>query len=259
MPLSPPPEMRTREAILAYGEFGSGKSLGWATIADVYRMTETPGHFHIISTEWQRALQIAEAYPNFDKNCTIYEVEDFEGLLATSKDIKAVATSDDWFVVDSLGNAQLWVRNEWFDSNMGNRTYREWMGDGGTAKEIGPAGWVTMTNRYRSWSGPYVERFPGHKYACAQAARTSTEGTFADKGLVKALYERVGWKPEAEKESGYLFRTVLLASKPTADTHELTTIKDSPGRDYLKHVAVAPLPLGIVQSYLIDVAKWSLT
>jgi hypothetical protein len=259
MPLLPPENALTREAVLLYGEFGTGKSLAWATIAEMYRITETPGHFYIISTEWERALQIAEAYDGFFDNATVEEVEDFEGLLAVSQKIKAMGTKDDWVVIDSIGNAQTWARDEWFTANMGGRTYREWMADGGSAKDIGPAGWITMSNRYKSWINPNIVRFPGHKFACAQADRVVTEGTFADKGAVKALYERAGWKPAGEKELGYAFRSVLLTSKPTADTHELTTIKDSPGRGYLKHEAVAPLPLGFVGTYLQNQAGWRVT
>ena len=43
MPLIPPPNMQTREAVLAFGVFGSGKSIGWSTIAEMYRLTSTPG------------------------------------------------------------------------------------------------------------------------------------------------------------------------------------------------------------------------
>ncbi len=51
MPLRPSPTARTREMLLLYGKYGSGKSFSWATMRKWWELTSTPGHFHIISTE----------------------------------------------------------------------------------------------------------------------------------------------------------------------------------------------------------------
>lgn len=259
MPLVPPPNMNTREAVLSFGVFGSGKSIGWATLAEMYRLTKTTGHFHVISTEWERALQVAESYENFDENATIHEVSDFTQLMEVSEQIRKAGTRDDWIIVDSIGAAQTWVRDEWFQANRKGVGYREFLGSGGAAKDVGAAGWIQMSERYKSWVNPYVVRFPGHKYACAQAEPVNTEGAWADKGAIKSLFGRVGMKPTAEKETSYIFRSVLLASNPAKGDYELTTVKDSPGRDYLTNEKIAPLPFGFVKTFLMDCAGWSIT
>lgn len=257
--LVPPSNMQTREAVLLYGLYGSGKSLGWATLADMYRLTKTPGHFHIISTEWERALQIAESYENFYENCTIHEVEDFATLMEASVKVRDLGVRDDWLVIDSIGNAQTWTRDEYFNANMAGKSYREFLGSGGAAKDVGAAGWIQMDNRYKSWINPFVVRFPGHKFACAQADPVNTEGAWADKGAIRNLFGRIGMKPVGQKELSYVFRSVLLASNPAKGDYELTTVKDSPGREYLTNEKIAPLPFGFVKTFLMDCAGWSIT
>lgn len=264
MPLTPPPNMRTREAILSFGPFGTGKSLGWATIADCYRRTNTLGHFHVLSTEWERAAQIAEAYPDFETNATIYECDDYGSLLEAAQKVRVLGTTDDWVVVDSIGNAQTWARDRWFNENM-SKDYSDFRADGGEASEIGPAGWMQMDRYYKTFVNPNIVRFPGHKYAVAQADAVTPEtddrgrrNKWADRGVVKEVFGRGGLKPVGNKELAYIFRSVLLAKSPAAGDYELTTVKDSPGRSYLDHVKVAPLPMGFVHTFLMEVAGWTI-
>lgn len=256
--LVPPANMQTREAILNFGVFGSGKSMGWSTIADVYRLTSTPGHFHVLSTEWERALQIAESNDNFYENASIYEVENFETLLEASRKVREAAGRDDWIVVDSIGAAQTWARDEWFQGNRAGMGWRDFLASGGAGKDVGAAGWITMSERYKSWINPYVVRFPGHKYACAQADPVSTEGVWADKGAIKNLFGRIGMKPVGDKELSYVFRSVLLATNPAKDDYCLTTVKDSPGRTYLTGEKIAAFPFGFAMTYLLGPAGWRL-
>src|SRR5262245_39841672 len=124
--LTPNENALVGEVILSYGMFGTGKSEDWASIADMYRQTETPGHFHILATEWGRAHAVAEGYgPSFFDNCSIHECESFDDVDKASKAAKELATEEykdagvrrDWIIVDSIGNVRDWVRNLWFQKN----------------------------------------------------------------------------------------------------------------------------------------------
>lgn len=256
--LKPGPNQRTREAILMFGVYGSGKSEGWASIGEMYRTTDTPGHFHVISTEWERAHQIAEGCTtDFFANSTIYEVGDFDELMTVSEQVKADATPEDWLIVDSITPTLEWSRNVWFRDNQGGSRYRDFVNSGAKMTEVPSHAWGQMKTIYGDWIQPYVLRFPGHVYCTAQADAVSTEGAWADKGAMKNMFGRVGLKPLGDKHyNPYLLASVLLTGNPSKGEYVITTVKDRKGRDYLTNEPVAPLPFGFVTSYLTSVAGW---
>src|SRR5258706_6014961 len=96
----PADRARTKEGIFCYGPYNSGKSEGWAETGALYRATDTPGHFHIISTEYEMAQRVAEGYDDFDTNSTIYETHDYASLVDISQQVRDVGTEDDWVAVD---------------------------------------------------------------------------------------------------------------------------------------------------------------
>lgn len=264
--LKPPESALTGEVILSYGMFGAGKSEDWATIAEMYRQTDTPGHFHVLSTEWGRAHAVAEGYgPTFFDNCTILECEDFEQLDKASKAAKGAATASfeehgerrDWIVVDSIGNVRDWARNIWFQRNY-EIDYRDWLNTGKSVKEVPSHGWGEMNSIYRTWFAGQILRFPGHAYATAQADTVNMEGSWADAPNIRETYGRHGIKPLGDKEMTFAFMTVLAKRGQPAATPEFTisTVKDKKGREYLNRELVAPLPLGFVMTYLVNVAGW---
>src|SRR5437667_6995166 len=59
------PTSAAPELILTYGPNGGGKTHTWATVADWYRRTETPGTFYVISTERNAVARLSDAYPDF--------------------------------------------------------------------------------------------------------------------------------------------------------------------------------------------------
>jgi hypothetical protein len=263
MMLRPPAHQHTREAILAFGVYGSGKSEGWASIGEMYRTTDTPGHFHVLSTEWERAHQIAEGCStDFFSNSTIYEVGDFDELMDASLAIKKVTDASDdprqdWLIVDSITPVLEWSRNVWFNANQDGGTYRDFANTGRKMTEVPSHGWGQMKTLYGDWIQPHVLRFPGHVYATAQADTVNTEGAWADKGAIKNMFGRIGMKPLGDKHyNPYLLTSVLLATNPTKGEYQLTTVKDRKGRDYLTGEVVAPLPLGFTATYLMGIAGW---
>lgn len=251
--LTPPPNARTKERVLCIGSYGSGKSHSWATLRNWYALSNTPGHFHIVSTEHEMADRTAEAYPNFDENATIYEVTDYHSLMAASQKIAGIASTEDWLVIDSIGNPHEYARNVWFQREMG-MSYRDFVSSGKRMKEVPPHGWSEMTGLYKDWINPYVIRFVGHKLACAQAVTVNTQGSWADSPAVQKMYGRVGVKPEGHKELGYAFHSVLFMSQRGTGDWRMTTV-DDPSREHLVDEPV----VDFVVSYLQRVAGWELT
>lgn len=252
MPLHPSETARTKERILLIGPYGGGKSHAWAKLREWYALTDTPGHFHILSTEYEMADRTAEGFTDFDTNATIYETTDYPSLLAASEAIERVAAPEDWLVVDSIGNPHQWSRDVWFHREMG-MSYKEFLATGKKMAEVPSHGWGEMTGLYKDWLDPYVIRFKGHKLATAQAATVNTQGSWADSPAIQKMYGRVGVKPEGHKELGYVFHTVLFATQRGRDDWRLTTI-DDPSRT---HLADEPCVPDFVSSYLINVAGWS--
>ena len=279
MPLVPPSSALTPEGILNYGLFGSGKTEDHLTIGEVYRLTDTPGRFHIISTEYERVLASLEGHSAWQANTELYEVEDWPTLAAAS-DIILKVTKDkceaegltpmqnmDWVVLDVAGPTLKWSRDYWMQENKNVESFRDFQADGGQSTDIQSHEWMQMERLYLTWFNTTILRFPGHRFVCAQAdpipPATDAQGRpnkWAPKetSTVKRVFGR-GHKAVGYKELGAQMHTVLYKDNPTTGAYEISTVKDRSGRDYLAHEPVAALPLGFVKTYLQDVAKWSLT
>jgi hypothetical protein len=253
--LRPGSHQITKERVLAYGPYGSGKSNGWASIRKWYEMTETPGHFHIISTEWEMAHRTAEGYldgtpgNNFFSNATIHEAWDYETLVVENEKVRGVLGPDDWAVADSIGNYWLWTQDHYCQQNFG-KDFKEFMAEGGKVREIN---WQVVNAMYRKLVLPLIVRNPAHFYACAQADPVQTEGSWADSKEVREMFGRFGAKPVGQKQLGYQFHTVLLM-KPAGPGEWTFTTVDDPSRE---KVVSAPM-MDFVMSYLCPIAGWEM-
>lgn len=247
-----------RESILAFGPYGSGKSNGWTSIAEMYRTTNTPGHFYVIETVHEASLVVLEPYDDWDRNVTVHEATGWDELLDVSAKIKDVATPEDWLVVESIGNTLYWSRDIWFTAARDGQTWKQFQTTGASVKDVKPHNWIEMDEIHRSWTVPFVQGFPGHKYATAQSDSVKTEQGFSDNKQIVAMFGRTGVKPIGHKDLGYVFRSVLLFKHPTKDTWTITTV-DDPGREHVEDVQVAGPPLGFVKTVLMDVAGWTIT
>ena len=253
MPLQPSPLALTKEGILTYGSFGSGKTHAWASIRRWYELTDTPGRFFIISTEHEMAHRTAEGYldgtpgNNFFSNAEIHETVDFASLLDVAQKCREQATDQDWIVVDSIGNAWNWVQDEQTIAQFG-KTASEYRADGGKRMD-----WQKTNERYRSFLLPNVLRWPGHKFLCAQADKVSTEGDWADPIEIQRKYRPFNsQKPIGQKELPFQCHSVLFFSHPAKDDYRISTV-DDPSREKLDDKPVADF----VTSYLCGPAGWS--
>lgn len=255
MPLQQSPLALTKEGILGFGAFGSGKSHAWATIRKWYEMTETPGRFYIISTEWEMAHRVAEGYldggpgNNFFSNAEIHEAHDFASLYDIAVKIRQQADEHSWVIVDSIGNAWNWVQDE-HTIQLYGKSASEYRAEGGKKFD-----WQRVNERYRSFLLPNILRWPGHRYLCAQADKVSTEGDWADPLEVQRKYRPFGgYKPVGQKELAYQLHSILYFSKAGKDDYRLSSV-DDPSRVKLEDAKVEDF----VTSYLLGPAGWVLT
>lgn len=247
-----------RESVLAFGPYGSGKSLGWTTWADMYRTTNTPGHFYVIETVHEASLVVLEPYDDWERNVTVLECTDWDSLLEVSAKVKEMGTPDDVLVVESIGNTLYWSRDVWFTAARGGQTWKQFQVTGQSMKEVEPNHWIEMDEIHRSWTVPFIQGFAGHKYATAQSDSVKTGPGFSDNKQIVAMFGRTGVKPIGHKDLGYVFRSVLLFKHPTKTEWTITTV-DDPGREQIEDVQVAAPPLGFVKSWMMDIAGWNLT
>lgn len=258
MPLIPPAHIKTKEAWYAYGPIAAGKSTIWDSVAKAYRENGNEGRFHVISTEPERAYVTVERHVDWSDNVSIYEPErTYEGLLATCKAVHAVATKDDWIVLDSIGACQEWVRNSWFErpENFG-KSWRDFQAGGGNVKEVQSHSWISMSETYKQWMIEYVLGFPGHRMAVAQSQPVA-EGVW-DQGHVRDTYGHIGFKPVGYKFDDYYFHSLWFANRTRDNKLTLKTVKDKPGRRWLDGESIADLDVGgFVLSYLQVIAGWT--
>lgn len=255
--LAPNPRARAKESICLYGEYGSGKSKAWTTLAALYRATDTPGTFHVIETVHEASHVVLEVFDDWESNVVIHEALDYDTLMETGAKIAAEVEPHDWLVVESMDNVQKMVRDLWFTEHRDGMSWREYQASGASPKEIKPADWITMDEAHAAFTTPYVLGLPCHKLATAAADVVHTEQGFSDNKMVRQMFERIGVKPRGHKSTGYVFRSILLTRHPAKTDWTLTTV-DDPEREHLENAIVAPPPLGFAKSYLLEIAHWSL-
>ena len=257
--LTPRPGSRAKERIVGYGPMNSGKTFASTTLADMYRRTNTPGHFHVISTEWQAYDRALELYDDCE-NVTVVEALDWAEMVDRTVGIANKATSDDWLVFDSIGNAWSFVQDDYCAQRWGT-SGKEYFGelrDRGGESEIN---WSIVNARYQGWMNPNVLRFPGHVYATSPAEELrapAKSGKESEAKEIRQLYSRYGLKPTGQKRLGFMFHSILLMTSPSKGVYDITTVDDH-ARQQLDHVEVAGPPFGFVQTYLMDVAHWEIT
>jgi hypothetical protein len=253
------PSTTAPERILAFGGFGSGKTKGYCDIAQMYRQTNTPGTFHVLSTVGQVA-RVSLGYPQtdidpgWDTNVTVHEVRDWPSLAAATKEIRSIAGADDWIVIDELGKPWEWCGRYYDETRPGYRA------DGGTdpfALEVIPErdykAWVQIKNVYYRWINSIALDQQWHTYACAHEDALRVEGGWQDSDEAIATYKYIGMRAVTEKTAPYIFQTILWMRRAGASQWVATTVKD-PSREYLTSTPLASFPM----TYLLGPAQWTL-
>lgn len=247
---------KAKEAILAYGIMGSGKSHGWGEIARYYRMRGAPGTFYVVGTEHEALARMADKYPateadpGWDTNIVTNDVTDWITLVATTNKYLSELKDGDWFVMEGLGLAWEWVRQLYVETRPG-WTPPNPLDPFSVDPEV-DMDWQKIKTAYYGWVQSILTS-PAHVYATAHAEPLRVEGRWKDSKEAIDLYSRVGMRAITEKTAGYSFHSVLYMQHPKAKEWTITTVDDH-AREHLTDEPISDFVL----SWLVPVAGWSL-
>lgn len=251
---------KARERILVMGSWGSGKTQAWADIAKVSRETKSNAKFYVIDTDYaaERSLQ---QYDGWESNVEVAVVETWDDYVKAGKEFRSKATSDDWLVIDMLDKAWPAVQasfvekafgveiDEWFLSfKRDNKSGHALAGEYGT-------NWSVINKMYQGFVQEML-RFPGHVIACAKADQVqqpNRDGKGGDSDEIRHAFGKFGLKPGGQKDTGFLFHTVLLLGEPQPGRWIYTTIRDR-SREQMKAKEVKSFAM----NYLVQVGGWKL-
>lgn len=261
--LVPPSNALTKDAFLIYGGMGAMKTTAYLQIAKWYRVTDTPGHFHVLCSELDSVLRCAEEYDDVLSsvgqpftNLSILQVSDYDTLVAESQKAHETATQDDWLICDSLSDPQDWSRDTYFLPNLG-MTWSEFARSGRPMLDVKSHGWGQMRSAYQDWFNRYMLRWPGPRFATARSKKLDTTSPWAggEKNQAKRTeYGHIGYGPVGYDQIGYPFHTVLYAAQTGPTTRTMTTAKDR-AREYQSDREIADFVL----DWLLPVGGWQMT
>jgi len=249
-----------KERILAMGNWGSGKTHSWATIAKWYRSTGTPGTFYVIDTD-NTTLRTLEAYDDWEQNVVVEEALDWVELAAATTKFLEGAEPDDWLIIDSIDKPWSYVQDyyiaEMFGTDSADFFFQARLaGNKGSPLADGHGtNWQVINRLYQRWIMPII-RFQGHVYA-ATPAQAVTEpdnsGKGGDSREIRETFGRMGVRPSGQKGLAFQMHTVLLMQSRGKDEWTLTSAKDR-SRDLLVGQPMHDFCL----NYLIGVGKWTM-
>jgi hypothetical protein len=251
------PTSAAPERILAYGAPGSGKSRGWATIAQMYRQTNTPGHFHVLSTEAWTMDRMKDGYPptdsdpGWDENITVHEATNWLELEAAGREVAKVMTRGDWVVLETLTSPWEWVRNYYDETRPGYKP----IGTGADPfqVEVEPnRNWDSIKQVYYA----FINQFhlsDVHLYACAHEETLRVDGFRPHSPEAIKVFKYIGAKAVTEKTAPYVLHSVLYMQRAGAKKWTVTTVDDHE-RDYLAAEEVTSFPF----TYLLGPGGWTL-
>jgi hypothetical protein len=251
------PTSAAPERILAFGSPGSGKSKGWGDTAQMYRTTQTPGHFHVLSTEPGTMERMRDAYPatdtdpGWDQNITVHQARDWQQLEAVTSAFVDTLTSDDWCVVEELGKPWEWVRN-YYDQTRPNYKPRGSGTDPFALEVEVQRNWDSIKSVYYAWLNSLIMS-PAHVYCVAHEDALRVEGGWKDSDEAIAMYKYIGVRAVTEKTAAYSLHSVLWMRRTGARQWVIKTVDDH-ARDYLDDTPVTSFPM----TYLLGPGGWSL-
>lgn len=259
MPLHP--TQPSREMILVFGEWGTGKSLTWITLAQWLKKTNSPAKVYVLSTgfELERNLE------GWDHSNVIgEEVGDFHELKKVSEGFKKAGKRDDWLVIDHASEPNEWVRDVVAEKEMG-KSFSEWAVDS-SMDEIGGAygdRWGKINGLYRNWFNKEIGRFPGHVLATARARqfmrdKNSNIVGMAGKDKLKEEFGKWDFYPQGHGDLPYSFHSVILLRQANVTDWRMTVVRERtvPGSSIIRPALINHQLKDFVVDYLIGVAHW---
>lgn len=262
------PTSPSRERILGYGPWGSGKSYMWIKLAQWMVKTGSESKLYIAGTHGalERDLEGWE-HPNIVDQ----EVTEHTEIVQLLSQWKNKATRDDWLVIDMIDGPWAWAQDAYALSVMG-KGMTEWLidtkvsnmgkGPGESRDTIAGAhgeNWGMINALYREFINLATLRWPGHVLALTgdtEIRQPSRDGKGGDDKAIREVFGRIGRRPEGQKGLGYQFHTVLYLP----EAGKVVTAKEKipvPGAEGMR-VKLGGDFRDFVVDYLMGVAKWKL-
>lgn len=254
-------ESKSRERILLYGPWNTGKTTSYFEIAKLYRKTKTVGKFYVLDTDYTTERTVEE-YPGCEENMQFTTSVDIDEIDTTLSKYKAKSTAEDWLVIDTA--SELWeiCQNAFTQKIMGKDLadwtleYRKANPDGGNALTGAyGANWDVIKKMYGGLVQEIV-RFPGHVLVTAKAKdvqQPDRKGEGGDTAEIRGTYGPFGVRPAGEKNLPYLFHTVLWMGEKKVGDWVYSSVKDR-GRERVMGGKMD----NFVASYLMKVAGWTM-
>lgn len=252
---------KSRERILLYGGWNTGKTTAYFETAKLYRKTGTNGRFYVVDTDYTTERTVEE-YAGCDENmvfCTSVDIDEIDRSLSA---FRGAAGNDDWLVIDT--GSELWEMCQGaFTEKVFGRDIADWTleyrmknPDGGSALAGAyGANWDVIKKMY----GGLVQemlRWPGHVLVTAKAKeiqQPDRKGDGGDSAEIRTTYGPFGLRPAGEKNLPYLFHTVLWMAEKKPGEWVYSSVKDR-GRERVMGGEMG----NFVASYLMKVAGWTM-
>lgn len=260
------PTTPRRERILSYGGEGAGKTTQWCQVAAWYRRTSNPAKFYVLDSDGT-VDAMADGWDDFYDNVVPFDVADWSDYKDSLAKAESARDPDrgDWLVVDRADLAWSSVQDFYVESVL-EQDVEQWMIQHakGEAKGQHPLSgewgmnWFYINKLYQNWFVP-IMRWKGHVFltAAEQAlAKPDKKGEIREDPEVTTLYQRLGYRPQGQKNLGHGPHTVLRsinASDPRNKQWKISTIKDRQ-REVLSGKVIEDF----VMDYLIPVGHWQM-
>lgn len=238
---------KSRERILCYGSFSSGKTYNWMSIAKA-----TTGTFYVLDTD-QTVLPYIESDEFAELEDRIVHRQPYEWgeYVDVMKEFKRDAGPDDWIVIDMMNQAWAEVQNHFAERIYGKELGEHWTSymeglkgtdsKGSKSPFDGTTDWQAIKRMYAMFTAPLV-RSQSHLYIAAPEKKI---GPF-DGVETNTQFGEVGVKPDCEKSTPHMTRTVIRMLR-----YRATTVKDRQ-RELLEGVRIGDF----ATDYLRDIAGW---
>lgn len=233
------------DRILSFGSYASGKTHNW-----FQWLRHIEGKAYVIDTD-QTVTDFLDSglWDDVADRVIVREPWEWPEFVAAVKEFRKKAKPTDLLVIDMMNRPWDVVQNYFSEQYYGVELGDHWMNYMIQAKESpgskspfdGTTDWQAIKKMYAQFTNEIV-RTRCHKYfACPEKKLGPFDGSEIQEG-----YAEIGWKPDCEKHTGHMVRTVLRCVRK-----RITTVKDR-GRAELQGVKVNDFAF----DYLVKVAGW---
>jgi len=251
------------ERILLYGGPDSGKSRALLTVAKWHQKRGSDAVFYIVSNDmgYHPLLMPGGEFDELE-NVVVEDVVSMDDHFAAVRQFNKKIRPHDWLVVDLLDAVWAAAQDEYAEKEWGVDLAEHWATDRPKGSDEYPVSgweWGPINKRYRSFAMNEVMRCRGH-VMCMSGQRPLKEPSKSGKGgedpSLAAIYRRIAWVPQGQKDDTHRFHTVLhLTPNAKRDKWTMTTARERAAAR--RDLVGAPLK-DFFLDYLKGVAGWKL-